>query len=310
MDSHTEFLASCWSPQNTRSTARLESRTTDTHTVCQTLTPMSIPSPKRKLPEAPVLGKMTTPKPSLGTSTASKRRKLSPSNAQSSMKSNGVDYLTPPITPGPPIPIETPTINLKVVIPERQISPEEQRRIKLRVAAARRWIPKLQKPFPKKKEIKDAYQYKLMRHYTDGQTQVPVIRPHIDTSPRVEVLRKRFPLLKPPSVTPSSSANIHSTGRSKGRKNMSGDVLARDQMLLQQNKAITQSPLAQKLAWEAFSSQEADRIDRGRDALMCSGLWDDDLEKEAQGLANNLPEWRKARTGQFASREEELPKLY
>ena len=290
--------------------AQLESRTTDTHTACLTVTPTSIPSPKRRSRAVPVLGRMTTRKLSLDTSTVSKRRKLSPSNAQSSVESNDVDYLTPPMTPGPPISVETPTMDLKVVIPERQISPEEQRRIKLRVAAARRWIPKLQKPFPSKKEIKDAYQYKLMRHYTDGQAQVPVVRPHIDTSPRVDVLRRRFPLLKPTSVTPSSSASIYRTGRSKGRKVMDSDVLVRDQMLLQQNKAITQSPLAQKLAWEAFSSREADRIDRGREALICSGLWDNDLEKEAQGLANNLPEWRKARTGQFANRGEELPELY
>ncbi|KAI2478089.1 hypothetical protein Ptr902_10284 [Pyrenophora tritici-repentis] len=277
MDSRTEFYASRWS---IRSTIRPASRTTDTHTASLLSTPVSIPSLKRKIPEAPTIDNMATPKTSLGASTSSKRRKLSPSNADNSTKSSEIYYSTPPITPDQPISI-VPTTTLKVTIPERQTTLEEQRKIKLRVAAARRWVPKLQNPFPKNKEIREAYQYKLMRHYTDGQPQVPVIRPPIATSPRVDALRKHFPLLKTPQSTNS-------------------DEIARNQMLLHRNKQITRSPIGQKLAWEAFSSREQDRIDRGREALMRSGLWDDDLEKEQRGQANNLPEWRKAHTGQFA----------
>ncbi|KAE8826748.1 hypothetical protein CFE70_010049 [Pyrenophora teres f. teres 0-1] len=243
---------------------------------------------------------MATPEMNLDASSSSKRRKLSTSNTDGSKKSNEIYYFTPPITPDPPVSV-VPTTTLKVTVPERQVTPEEQRRIKLRVAAARRWVPKLQTPFPKNKEIREAYQYKLMRHYTDGQPQVPVIRPQINTSPRVDALRKRFPLLKTPQCASSSSANLQGTRKWADPKKTDSDEIARHQMLLQRNKQITQSPIGQKLAWEAFSSREQDRMDRGREALMLSGLWDADLEKEERGQANNLPEWRKAKTSQFAN---------
>lgn len=143
-----------------------------------------------------------------------------------------------------------------------------------------------------------------MRHYTDGDAPVPVIRPPVNRSQRVDSLRQQFPLLKPPPGA-SSSADTHETRTPTLHDGDSSEEIARQRVLLQQNKEITQSPLAQRLAWDAFSTREKGRIDRGREAMLHSGLWDDDLGKEARGVANNLPDWRKGNTGQFV-REEDL----
>ncbi|EAT84384.2 hypothetical protein SNOG_08108 [Parastagonospora nodorum SN15] len=71
-------------------------------------------------------------------------------------------------------------------------------------------------------------------------------------------------------------------------------------MQLKMNKNITKSEAAQRLAWKSFSATERDRIDRGREAMMESGLIVDDLNSEQRGTKNGLPEWRKKNTGKFA----------
>ncbi|RMZ71560.1 nad(P)-binding protein [Pyrenophora seminiperda CCB06] len=243
---------------------------------------------------------MASSKLTLNSSVTTKRQKLLLPSSDSYTEK----YMTPPVTPDPAVSVVH-TTSLRVIIPQRQIPPEEQRRIKLRVGAAERWVPKLQKPFPTNKEIKDAYPYKLMRHYTDGRILAPVIRPPIDRSPRVDDLRRRFPLVQPPSSAPPSSTILRGTKR-KRDQGADGDENSKYKVLLRQNKEITRSPFAQKLAWKAFSTLE--RASRGREAMMLSGLFADDLEREALGLANNLPEWKKVNTGRYAN-EGKIPEL-
>jgi len=165
-------------------------------------------------------------------------------------------------------------------------------------------VIKLQNPFPKNKEIREAYRYKLMRHYTseDVSAEPNFIKPHIDRSPRVDLLRERFPDLSTSldvsKGSTDTSYNAKPTGCDKTRRITAEEEKYNE--LLRKNKRITRSPAAQKLAWHAFSSREKDRVDRGREAMMQSGLSNDELEKEAVGIPNALPEWRKRKTGRFA----------
>lgn len=205
---------------------------------------------------------------------------------------------TPPISP-PELAVRT--MRLTVTIPQQVLTKEEQRTLRLRRAASERWQQqdKLQRPPPEKKEMTQAYNLKLLRHYTDPIAQaVPnFIKPHIDRSGRVDRLRNQFPLLSTkttvkndaPPMSLSTAAEIAEIEKHK--------------MLLKMNKNITRSEYAQRLAWESFSSREQDRIDRGREAMMESGLWEDDLRREEQGYENQLPEWKKINTGKFAKEQ-------
>jgi hypothetical protein len=193
-------------------------------------------------------------------------------------------------------------MRLKLEISRPEITKQEQRRIKRHMSDARHWIPKLQRPFPKNTEIKAAYKYKLMRHYTDPQAPAVsnFIKPRIDRSPRVENLLKRFPLIEALSDTSTPPAVKPGVDKSKEVELLKWAKNKTQKEALQENIKITSSISAQKLAWEAFSSREQDRIDRGREAMMQSGLWSDDLARESVGIANELPEWRKTKTGWFA----------
>ena len=72
---------------------------------------------------------------------------------------------------------------------------------------------------------------------------------------------------------------------------------------LRANMSITKSEYAQRLAFQCFSVPEPGRIDRGREAMMVSGLREVDLSNEALDLPNKLPEWKKRRTGKFAGKK-------
>lgn len=81
-----------------------------------------------------------------------------------------------------------------------------------------------------------------------------------------------------------------------------------DHMRLRVNKDITRSERVQRLAWKSFSATERDRVDRGREAMMESGLVVEDLVKESRGAKNGLPEWKKCTTGRFAKEKRSIPK--
>jgi hypothetical protein len=274
------------------------SSTTASHIATSTMTSMS--SLKRTSPGSPGCQHPATSRIESDTMTAFKRRRLSPPNLSISTDiARNSDLLTPPLSPPPEL--QARTMCLKLEIPRPEISKEEQTKLKMRQSHARRWIPKLQRPFPKNTEIKEAYQYKLMRHYTDQLAPAisNFIKPRIDRSPRVESLLKRFPLVPNSFDVPISAAYTTAAKTSRGRnEDVSNEVMNNRE--LQKNMSITSSVSAQKLAWEAFSWREQDRIDRGREAMMQSGLWTDDLARENVGMANELPEWRKTRTGRFA----------
>jgi len=136
------------------------------------------------------------------------------------------------------------TMGLKLEIPQRDISKEEERKLKFRKAAAKRWVPNLQRPPPQLKEINAAYNNKLMRHYTDG-TAAPldnIIRPSINRSARVDALLATLPL-QPEQKLPKPLSQIQAEHREQVR------IAA----LLEANRKITESAYTKELAKEAFS---------------------------------------------------------
>jgi len=191
------------------------------------------------------------------------------------------------------------TMSLRVTIPEPVVTKEDHRTLAIRRAAAQRWVSKLQGPFPKRKEIGEAYKLKLMRHYTSPTTssEPNFIKPRIDVSPRVDRLRQQFPrvLTSIPKLRLLVPGSMHFAP-----PRATQDRKHEDNMQLKMNKTITKSEAAQRLAWQSFSATEKDRIDRGREAMMESGLITDDLISERCGTRNGLPEWRKKITGKFA----------
>jgi hypothetical protein len=212
--------------------------------------------------------------------------------------------MTPPLSAKGPA-----TMALKLTIPQQQTSREQQRKLNRHRADAERWKPKLQRPFPKLGEIKTAYPLKLMRHYPDTSTsaQPNFVKPRIDKSARVSRLLDRFPLMD------TTQANMASHGEHSPRPGSPFDQaisssVRRENLKdarsahveLQANEHITGSEEAQRLAWLAFSRPEKGRIDRGREAMMQSGLFTDDLKMEVAGERNQLPEWKKHCTGRFA----------
>ncbi|KAG9192931.1 hypothetical protein G6011_11665 [Alternaria panax] len=184
---------------------------------------------------------------------------------------------------------------LKLQISQNPVSKKEEQTLKTRKAAAERWEPKLKRPFPKKREIQDSYSMKLMRHYPTNEPtpleDLPVVRPHIPRSARVDKLLASLPLV------PECTWSAESTGPLRRRRQTVRDELANQSLNI--NKSITGSDLAVRMAWHCFSSNENDRIDRGRQAMMVSGLVDADLSKEDKGVPNKLPEWKKTNTGKY-----------
>ncbi|KAF1842040.1 uncharacterized protein K460DRAFT_380005 [Cucurbitaria berberidis CBS 394.84] len=192
-------------------------------------------------------------------------------------------------------------LNLK--IPQKELTKDDQRTLKIRRASAERWKPKLQRPFPARREIKEAYNLKLMRHYPNqlDSTEPNFVKPHIDRSPRVDELLRQFPIPVATSISASAqtdNTNVYATPVLPTQAEI--DELEKQRMLLKANRIITRSEYAQRLAWKNFSSRERNRIDRGREAMLHSGLCENDLEKESAGQHNQLPEWRKRHTGRFA----------
>lgn len=192
-----------------------------------------------------------------------------------------------PTTP-PPSAQAPPTTSLKLTIPQTHPTRSQQRNLTRRRADAQRWKPKLQRPYPGRGEIKAAYPLKLMRHYPNPNTvpEPDFVKPRIENSPRVNRLLEKFPLVN------TTIPIIHQP--------MSPRALRKEaDSALHSNRNATRSDAAQRLAWLAFSLPEEGRVDRGREAMMQSGLVTDDLDQEAKGERNGLPEWKKYATGRF-----------
>jgi hypothetical protein len=236
---------------------------------------------------------------------ANKKRRLSPPDPGLTLtiSGNAPDKV---VTPAPSPPPET--MSLRLIIPHPVLTKEDHRTLAIRRAAAERWKPKLQKPFPKHKEVSEAYNLKLMRHYASptASPESNFVRPHIEVSPRVVRLRAQFPR----SCTSNQDLQVPATRFTPTAPPMTvRDVRTMDDhMRLRVNKDITRSEQAQRLAWESFSATERDRIDRDREAMMESGLVMEDLIKEARGVKNGLPEWKKCKTGRFAKENRNIPK--
>ncbi|PVI06185.1 hypothetical protein DM02DRAFT_504936, partial [Periconia macrospinosa] len=193
------------------------------------------------------------------------------------------------------------TMSLKLKIPEQHPSESEKRQIAVRKAAAKRWEEsgKLQRPELGQKEVKAAYNLKLLRHYPDptrdtgASVSMPtsptphdnIVKPVIHKSPRVANLLKSFPALTNPVVRPEVSY-------------YSGTVDF-DQQNLQRNQKFTESMEAKKLAWLSFAQPDRPR----REVMVESALATDDLKKEHMGLPNQLPAWKKFRTSEYAREE-------
>ncbi|CAN9288900.1 unnamed protein product [Alternaria alternata] len=184
---------------------------------------------------------------------------------------------------------------LSLEIPQKEIPKEEDKTPKTRAAAAERCEPKLKRPFPKKREMKDSNKMKLMRHDTTNDptplSKLPIIRPHIARSARVDKLLESLSV-------PDPTKNADGTKRIRLATQTRRDE--RQNEMLKQNKSITESDYAVRLAWSCFSSNEKSRVGRERMGMTISGLEWDDLANEKKGVPNNLPEWRKTNTGRFA----------
>ncbi|CAN9145179.1 unnamed protein product [Alternaria alternata] len=189
---------------------------------------------------------------------------------------------------------------LSLEIPQKEIPKEEDKTPKTRVIAAERREPKLKRPFPKKRQIKDSNKMKLMRHDTTNDptplSKLPIIRPSIIRPPIARSARVNK-LLESLSV-PDPTKNADGTKRIRLATQTRRDE--RQNEMLKQNKSITESDYAVRLAWSCFSSNEKSRVGRERMGVMISGLEWDDLANEKKGVPNNLPEWRKTNTGRFA----------
>ncbi|KAI8937223.1 hypothetical protein NX059_006432 [Plenodomus lindquistii] len=220
-----------------------------------------------------------------------KRQRTIPSNYDGSL-------YTPPVSPLTCPPPQR-TMSLRLSIPHEEPTKAELRALKLRVGAAVRWQSKLQRPYPSRSEIREAYQYKLMRHYTAPQaTPEPnFVKPHIDRSPRVDKLRICFPVLN------TSFAGSPTNSNSKKADMPSSPTPA--ELQLRYNKDVTRSKEVRRSAWKNFSSREDGRKDRGREAMMLSGLPDEELRKESYRQPNKLPDWKKEFTSKFAKSEKE-----
>lgn len=237
-----------------------------------------------------------------------RRRTISPGTAAPLDRHLNIPSENAPPTP-PVSAKETNTMPLKLVIPREQISLEQQRKLNRHRADAERWKPKLQRPYPRRTEIKLAYPLKLMRHYPGASTSADsnFIRPKIDKSPRVSRLLEQFPLIdttQPCRGTsaehPITSATLLEQAIPLSARMVQLEVAQNTNLELQANTSITRAEHAQRLAWKSFAQTEHERIDRGREAMMQSGLLSHDLKMEASGLFNGLPEWKKAKTGRFA----------
>jgi hypothetical protein len=236
------------------------------------------------------------------------QRTLSPSTASSSDL-----HLFMPCNDAPPTPPASAeraaTMALRLVIPQEATSREQQRMINRHRADAERWKPKLQRPYPNKTEIKSAYPLKLMRHYSDApaQSDLNFVKPKIDDSPRVSRLLEQFPLIdttqpvksKGAKRSPSPTEPLAQMKTLSSRKEELTDA-RQAHGGLQSNITITQTEQAQRLAWQSFAQTERDRMDRGREAMIQSGLFTDDMKMELAGQRNKLPEWKKCNTGRFA----------
>jgi hypothetical protein len=234
---------------------------------------------------------------------ATKRRRLSPPNMKPSLERDAENLVPTLLTP--PQSSTTPkTLSLSLMIPQNQPSRQEQRTLAIRRASAQRWQPKLQRPFPLQSEIKQAYTLKLMRHYPNALTTVEpnFVKPRIDTSARVDRLLRRFPLPTIRAINRKDQLDaVHPVCYYKALSVLAHEVREAElsNISLQNNRAITASEYVQQLAWKNFSTQERNRIDRGREAMLQSGLHTDDLDLEVLGRANKLPEWRKEYTSRF-----------
>jgi hypothetical protein len=216
-------------------------------------------------------------------------------------------FVTPFDTPPPSARVpQKPTLSLKLNIPEHVPSEKEKHQLAARKGAATRWANqgKLHRPMPENKEIRAAYNLKLMRHYpaptppassTSSSTSAPAtasptpapednfIRPVIQKSARVANLLKSFP-----AVNVASAVAVAERDNARAK--------------LRQNEKNTASDEARKLAWRNFSKEDKST----RQVMLESALPEVELIKETRGQANDLPDWIKYRTSKYAREQAEL----
>lgn len=203
-----------------------------------------------------------------------------------------------------------PTMPLTLHIPDVKHEVPKGKKLARRKQAAKKWeaTGRLQEPFPQQREISQAYPLKLMRHYPVKApmeaTRVPLIRspsssgvtptspsppiwepsfvkPRIQKSDRVTNLLKAFPKFR---VAPTSQQSPKTISQCEA-----------DAANLDKNNKATSSEEAKRLAWDCF----ADRVCIDGQSMTESGLPSSQLQKEAFGMGNKLPEWAKRRTSKF-----------
>ncbi|KAF1959836.1 hypothetical protein CC80DRAFT_405634 [Byssothecium circinans] len=202
----------------------------------------------------------------------------------------GPRFFNPLATPPPSANLrrEVPKVSLKLRIPECVPDVREKRQAASRKGAATRWAKqgKLQQPLPKDREIKAAYNLKLMRHYPAAPATNPALQPVIQKSERVAKLLKSFPKLETPVPTAANSIAVKTQ-------------LQIDEQNLKRNVKATRSDEGKKIAWASFSVEDWAE----RQVMVESALPSDDMSKESRGAPNNLPDWIKHKTSKFAQEE-------
>jgi hypothetical protein len=193
-----------------------------------------------------------------------------------------IEALSPQTAPSSPEPAQSPapTVTLRVNPLPCDFQRIPKNTLASRKAAAKRWETKLQNKFPTESEIRQAYPTKLMRHYPspDGKvsTEPPFIKPRIQKSLRVMTIMKHFPLFKSPPPTDEHLEEYE-----------------RNQAIIKANQEITSREKSVKLAWKNFAAPK--RSTRGDQLVRDSGLDEDELSKEYDGIENRLPKWKKRR---------------
>ncbi|KAL6704346.1 hypothetical protein ACN47E_008302 [Coniothyrium glycines] len=208
---------------------------------------------------------------------------------------------TPPCPPS-----STPALSMRLTlqIPHPQPpSKQEQTRQKKRTASAARWTSALTRPYPTSREIREAYDLKLLRHYGANPAQasaaLPFIKPAMQKSARVEKLMRAFPVTLPAVVSPSDRLLIRRPGAAAARVH---DTPSTGPAQLLANQRITSSEYAQRLAWRCFATSGPGSRHDSRDAMLLSGLRSADLDTEASGRAQDqVPDWRRERMERYAS---------
>ncbi|KAH3939687.1 hypothetical protein HBH98_244170 [Parastagonospora nodorum] len=206
--------------------------------------------------------------------------------------------------------METPTVakpgktkELRVTVPRADHGIVKNKTLNER-RASRSKHAKLQQPYLSLTELNAAPNLALVRHYPrqphDANGEDNFVKPRIQTSARVKGLLRNYPITSAADYSDieyaSDDFNLRPRLDTGGVKTQ---VVVNRTLAL--NEYHTGGRKAKRIAWECFATEETDRVDRGREAMIVSGLLTTDLDAEEDGRPNHLPPWRQWSTNKLAT---------